>query len=316
MPDRIRESIFGMLGLRVRDAAVVDLFAGSGSMGFEALSRGAASALFVDKDRLAGSAIEKNIETLRCADRGRLVMGDALGMSIIARCPWPTDLIILDPPYPLITEALGWARVKAQCAELVQLLADDGFLIVRTPNPFMVSVEASGGESAPVPERRIDTPRFARKKKYQRDRVRWEDETSTSTKGSMRKGSARAPASGPHGQDAPKRGTKPGARPAARPEPSELDDMLNEEGELIGGVLAGEAGGEGAEGVERLDQDDGVRVAFTAGPGAATAAGVLAAAAVPPVPGDLSIPGAIGPETHVYGSCAVHWYQRRREGGA
>ncbi|MBL8757263.1 MAG: 16S rRNA (guanine(966)-N(2))-methyltransferase RsmD, partial [Phycisphaerae bacterium] len=128
MPDRVRESIFGMLGTRVKNAAVVDLFAGSGAIGLEALSRGAASCLLVDRDKLAAGAIERNIETLRCADRARLVTGDALGMSILARCPRPIDLVFLDPPYPLVEDAGGWARVKAQCAELIRLLADDGFL--------------------------------------------------------------------------------------------------------------------------------------------------------------------------------------------
>lgn len=297
MPDRVRESIFGMLGLRVKNAAVVDLFAGSGSIGLEALSRGAASCLLVDRDKLAAGAIERNIETLRCADRAHLVTGDALGMSILARCPRPIDLVFLDPPYPLVEDAGGWARVKAQCAELVRLLADDGFLIIRTPNPFLVNLDPAADPDAPSPPApRPETPRFARKRKYQRERRRWEDEPSAPNRGPMRRGSAVPP---------PQPARPRPLHQSPHDDPDADDDL--DDAELIGGLLAGEQDQPDAPHLAPPGADNraGVRVAPSAGP--------LAAQPQPPrQPADLAIPGAIGPETHQYGSTAVHWYQRAR----
>ncbi len=146
IPDRVKESFYGMLGTRIKDAAVVDLFAGSGSIGLEALSRGAKSCLFVERDRGSADVLTQNIEMFKCQDRAKVAIGDALGLSIVARCPRPLDLVFFDPPYPMIRDQQGWDRVKAQASQLAALLADDGFLVIRTPWPFWHIVE----EQTPV----------------------------------------------------------------------------------------------------------------------------------------------------------------------
>lgn len=97
--DRTRETLFNMLASRVGSfdgLSVVDLFAGSGALGLEALSRRAASCLFVEQDARAVEAIRKNIETLDARARSVVQQGSVLSLS-----PAKTahDVIFLDPPY-------------------------------------------------------------------------------------------------------------------------------------------------------------------------------------------------------------------------
>jgi 16S rRNA (guanine966-N2)-methyltransferase len=96
--DRVREALFSMLASRVgsfEGLAVADLFAGSGALGLEALSRGAASCQFVEQDRAALDALKANIAKLGAADTSvRPVSVMALGP-----VPAPVDLILMDPPY-------------------------------------------------------------------------------------------------------------------------------------------------------------------------------------------------------------------------
>ena len=95
--DKVREAVFNALGSLhlVRDAVVVDLFAGSGGMGIEALSRGAAQAVFVERDRSALRTLRSNLSSLELTDRARVVQGDVL---VMAR-GLTADLVIADPPY-------------------------------------------------------------------------------------------------------------------------------------------------------------------------------------------------------------------------
>lgn len=97
--DRVRESLFSVLtSLDVIDGArVLDLFAGTGALGLEALSRGAETVVFVDDGRVAGKLIAENIRTLGCRDRARLVRRDATRLGPCEEDPF--DLVFLDPPY-------------------------------------------------------------------------------------------------------------------------------------------------------------------------------------------------------------------------
>src|SRR5689334_3032384 len=97
--DRVKGSIFNMLQNRLNlvDAAVLDLFAGSGSLGFEALSRGAASVVFVDDSSIALEFVDRNAGVLGCADACETIQGDAL--DFIAKARSKFDLIFADPPY-------------------------------------------------------------------------------------------------------------------------------------------------------------------------------------------------------------------------
>lgn len=118
--ERVREAIFSHLAGAIPDAAVLDLFAGAGTLGLEALSRGAASVVFVENGRRALASLAENIKTLDLADRSRLIRADALAFvkraggggpgnstgqtpgraPAKARNPSPRfDLVFADPPY-------------------------------------------------------------------------------------------------------------------------------------------------------------------------------------------------------------------------
>lgn len=97
---RVRESLFSILQHDLPGAYVLDLFAGSGALGLEAISRGANAAVFVDHDRNAQAAIEKNIQALRAANQCRLLRcGYREAIASLARETTKFDLLFLDPPY-------------------------------------------------------------------------------------------------------------------------------------------------------------------------------------------------------------------------
>jgi 16S rRNA (guanine966-N2)-methyltransferase len=96
--DRVRESWFNILQRPVRGARVLDLFAGSGALGLEALSRGAISADFVENHRAALAAIKANITALQVTDRTTIHRGDALTYAESLR-PAQYDVAFADPPY-------------------------------------------------------------------------------------------------------------------------------------------------------------------------------------------------------------------------
>lgn len=97
--DRVRESLFSMLThLGVIPAArVLDLFAGTGALGLEAISRGAAHATFVENGRTGQKLIEQNVEKLRVAEQTTLLRADATGLPAWHSAAF--DLVFLDPPY-------------------------------------------------------------------------------------------------------------------------------------------------------------------------------------------------------------------------
>jgi len=98
-PDRVRETLFNWLQFELAGTRCLDLFAGSGALGFEALSRGAGEVVFVERDAAAARAISDMLVQLRC-DRGRVERVDALAW--LERGPLssqPFDVVFLDPPY-------------------------------------------------------------------------------------------------------------------------------------------------------------------------------------------------------------------------
>jgi 16S rRNA (guanine966-N2)-methyltransferase len=124
--DRVRETLFSMLASRLGpfdDLKVADLFAGSGALGFEALSRGAAAATFVESDRQAAAVIRHNADRLGAVDRVRLIGGSALALPRSE----PFDLIFADPPY---AKGSGSAAVAAVTG--AGWLAPGGWLTVET----------------------------------------------------------------------------------------------------------------------------------------------------------------------------------------
>lgn len=105
-PDRVRETLFNWLAPIITGARCVDLFAGSGALGLEALSRGAGSVEFVDRSRPALAAIEDHLQVLHCED-ARVTQADVGAWT--ARAHAPFDIVFLDPPFEagLVTPTLA-----------------------------------------------------------------------------------------------------------------------------------------------------------------------------------------------------------------
>lgn len=136
LPDRVRESLFNLLRGHFDDASVFDGFAGVGSFGLEALSRGANHVVMVERDKRVASVLQSNIDALDAADEAMVVTGDALGPSAIARCRTPINIAFLDPPYAMSRDPKAWPLIVAQMSRLATHMAHDGYLMVRTPWPF------------------------------------------------------------------------------------------------------------------------------------------------------------------------------------
>jgi 16S rRNA (guanine966-N2)-methyltransferase len=98
--DRVKESIFNILGGEVKGKVVLDLFAGTGNLGIEALSRGARRALFVEKGRQALRLIQKNLSQLGMEQRSEILPRDvSRAIGVLEQRGEPFDLILMDPPY-------------------------------------------------------------------------------------------------------------------------------------------------------------------------------------------------------------------------
>ncbi|MDM8525560.1 16S rRNA (guanine(966)-N(2))-methyltransferase RsmD [Desulfococcaceae bacterium HSG8] len=98
--DRLRESIFNILSFHVRDAVVLDLFAGTGALGIEALSRVASFAVFLDKYKNSISIIKQNIRSCALENRTNVIQWDIeKNLNCIRSAPTPFNLVFMDPPY-------------------------------------------------------------------------------------------------------------------------------------------------------------------------------------------------------------------------
>lgn len=124
--DRVREAVFAMLVERVPGARFLDLFAGAGGVGLEALSRGAAQAVFVESHRPAARVIEENVARCGLADRARvLALPVARALAVLLREGARFDLIFLDPPY----ERGEVGAVMARLGQRAELLAPGGLVV-------------------------------------------------------------------------------------------------------------------------------------------------------------------------------------------
>lgn len=98
--DRVKEALFNALAPRLAEARVLDLFAGTGGLGIEALSRGAREAVFVERDARSATLIRQNLVAARLSDRGIVRRGNALTeIPALGRAGERFDLVVLDPPY-------------------------------------------------------------------------------------------------------------------------------------------------------------------------------------------------------------------------
>ncbi|GAC1402810.1 MAG: 16S rRNA (guanine(966)-N(2))-methyltransferase RsmD [Candidatus Velthaea sp.] len=119
-PARVKEALFSILGSRLDGARVLDLYAGSGALGFEALSRGAAHVTFVEVHRPTALALTQTARDLDVAERCEVVI--ALAERAAARLHERYDLIFADPPYALPYPAQTFARLRAAGALDVETL--------------------------------------------------------------------------------------------------------------------------------------------------------------------------------------------------
>jgi 16S rRNA (guanine966-N2)-methyltransferase len=128
-PDRVREALFSILGDRVPGARVLDLYAGSGAVGLEALSRGAVWVHFAEQAATAQMVIRHNVATLSAEDCTRITGGRLPGaLSRISADEAPFDLIFADPPY-----GRGHPEKLLDAEELLSLSAPDTMLIIELP---------------------------------------------------------------------------------------------------------------------------------------------------------------------------------------
>jgi len=135
--DRLREAIFNILYTRVQGSVVLDVFAGTGAMGIEALSRGAEYAVFVDNNKNASSVIKKNITSCEIEDKTTIIKRDALKRLdwIKSIKPW-FNIVFMDPPY-------NRNFIKPSLESLVksQLLKQKAYIIIEHSYSEIISEE-------------------------------------------------------------------------------------------------------------------------------------------------------------------------------
>jgi 16S rRNA (guanine966-N2)-methyltransferase len=123
--DRVRENVFNIVAPWIEGARVLDLYAGSGAMGLEALSRGAASAVFVETEPQAIRAIERNLDKLRLTGARVVRLDASTGLAQEAAAGRKYDLVLADPPYSM-TDYDALARY------LPLVLSEDGLVVLES----------------------------------------------------------------------------------------------------------------------------------------------------------------------------------------
>lgn len=126
--DRVRETLFNVLGQRCDELTVLDLFAGTGALGLEAVSRGALKAVLVDRDREALALCHQNTATLKFTDRVEIIASDALvAIKSLGAKGRKFELVFADPPYK---RALGTTLLEA--LDAAKLLDPGGVAVIET----------------------------------------------------------------------------------------------------------------------------------------------------------------------------------------
>lgn len=135
--DQVKEALFSAIQFEIEGRRALDLFAGSGQLGIEALSRGARSAVFVDQSRQAIAALRENLTKTRLLEKAQIVQSDYL--SYLARCRETFDLIFLDPPYAEVFLETALKKISE-----IDILSDSGIIICERP-PEKQLPDAVGG---------------------------------------------------------------------------------------------------------------------------------------------------------------------------
>jgi 16S rRNA (guanine966-N2)-methyltransferase len=142
--DRVREAIFNILEQQGIFTNIADLFAGTGAMGLEALSRWSGRGLFVDSDRGGGENLRENIRRLKFETASRVVARDlSRGVGFLEKMGAPFDLILVDPPY-----LRGWGQRIVEGVLTASLLTAEGLLVLEHDQKEVVPEEVLGGRLA------------------------------------------------------------------------------------------------------------------------------------------------------------------------
>ena len=137
--DRIKESLFNMIGQDLCDISFLDIFSGSGAIGIEALSRGAKDATFIEQSKVAIKAIQTNINKTRFNDQANLLnMSVDQALREIANKNKKYDVIFMDPPYnkDMINSTLRLIMTS-------NVLAQDGYIIIERPTGYQIELDKS-----------------------------------------------------------------------------------------------------------------------------------------------------------------------------
>lgn len=128
--DRVKESLFGMIQDYIKDSTVLDLFAGSGNLGVEAISNGAKTAYFIDNNPEVIKVLNKNIANLDIQSKSRVILSDwKKALNTLATQNIKFDLIFIDPPYAYDV----YEKILNKVSTL-NLLSDDGLIIMEHSN--------------------------------------------------------------------------------------------------------------------------------------------------------------------------------------
>jgi 16S rRNA (guanine966-N2)-methyltransferase len=299
IPDRVKESVFMLLRGHVEGNAIFDAFAGTGAIGLEAISRGASQAVFVEQNKQIAAILRKNIEQFGVQSKCEVVVGDTLGIGAISRCPSPAQIVFLDPPYPLIRDPLGWRRVTSAMQQLAANLSPSGFIVLRTPWPFYLELPPDQPNPAELGPGGTRQGKWLKKRKDEPHvkKGAWHEQLEREAqRGGKNATAGRAGTAGSAGADPgaiSKRGTPEVVSRSGKLNEAALEAQLNDEAGPFDAAW------------EELDLDEFGNVIEpkeeTPDPAAAKPKSVKP---------DLAIEGLKGPETHAYGTTAVHLYVR------
>ena len=151
--DRVKEGIFSSIQFELEGRRVLDLFGGTGQMGIEALSRGAAHATFVDLRKEAVGIIRENLSLTGFSDRATVVQGDYL--AFLTRCRETFDVIFLDPPY-----GSGMLEKALETITTIDIVSENGIIVCENGStvgwpavraPYRLQKEYRYGKIRPVP---------------------------------------------------------------------------------------------------------------------------------------------------------------------
>lgn len=147
--DRVKQSLFDRLAAadRVDGAAVLDVFAGTGSLGLECLSRGAVHVTFIEQDRSASELLEENLAMLREAEKARLMRANALGGGLALSLPRKDySLVFFDPPYAMVADERQASRLWERMREVALASTADAWLVLRVESHARVPAIQGWGE--------------------------------------------------------------------------------------------------------------------------------------------------------------------------